>query len=63
MTFVGATLKFTVATVVAVCGAEAEIFLDDDLKKHWSRFVVPAGSTLEIGSCEGLSIRNSFSVT
>ncbi|GAA5899922.1 uncharacterized protein JCM6883_006034 [Sporobolomyces salmoneus] len=57
MTFAGATLKFTVSTVVAVCGADAEIFLDEDVKPNWSRFVVKAGSTLEIGSCEGTGSR------
>ncbi|GAA6031339.1 hypothetical protein JCM8097_005608 [Rhodosporidiobolus ruineniae] len=49
----GPTLKFTTAALVAVTGAEAEIYVDDEKKPGWSRFVVPAGSTLEIGACEG----------
>jgi len=48
----GPTLKFTTATVVAVTGAEADIFLDNTTKSAWTRFVVPAGASLEIGACE-----------
>ncbi|GAA5977812.1 hypothetical protein JCM5350_006186 [Sporobolomyces pararoseus] len=62
VTLAGPTLKFTVSTVVAICGAEAEIFLDDDMKPMWTRFVVPAGSTLEIGSCEGTGARTYIAV-
>ncbi|GAA5886536.1 hypothetical protein JCM6882_001679 [Rhodosporidiobolus microsporus] len=50
----GPTLKFSTSAVVAVTGAEADVYLDDDKKPMWSRFVVPAGSTLEIGACEGV---------
>ncbi|GAA5942647.1 bifunctional urea carboxylase/allophanate hydrolase [Sporobolomyces koalae] len=57
VTLSGPTLKFTTSTVVAVTGAEAEIFVDEDTKPLWTRFVVPAGSTLEIGSCEGTGSR------
>ncbi|GAA5852079.1 hypothetical protein JCM8547_000152 [Rhodosporidiobolus lusitaniae] len=53
MVMAGATLKFTTATVVAVTGASAEVHLDEDKKPMWTRFVVPAGSTLEIGAAEG----------
>ncbi|GAA5838018.1 hypothetical protein JCM11251_006825 [Rhodosporidiobolus azoricus] len=50
----GPTFKFTTTSVVAVTGAEAEIYRDDAKKPMWSRFVVEAGSTLEIGACEGV---------
>lgn len=48
----GPSLKFSTTAVVAVTGAEADIFVDEDKKPMWSRFVVPAGATLEIGACE-----------
>ncbi|BGO94863.1 hypothetical protein NBRC10512_002530 [Rhodotorula toruloides] len=53
----GPSLKFSTAAVVAVCGATAEIFLDDKPKPMWTRFVVPAGSTVEVGGCEGTGNR------
>lgn len=39
--------------MVAVTGAQADVYLGDALKPLWTRFVVPAGETLEIGACEG----------
>ncbi|GAA5900385.1 hypothetical protein JCM8208_005347 [Rhodotorula glutinis] len=62
----GPSLKFMTASVVAVTGAEADIFVDEEKKPMWSRFVVPAGATLEVGACEGsgqrtyLAIRGGF---
>ncbi|CEQ42611.1 SPOSA6832_04453 [Sporobolomyces salmonicolor] len=57
VTISGPTLKFSTAAVVAVTGAEADVFVDDMKKPMWSRFAVPAGSTLEIGACEGTGTR------
>lgn len=48
----GPSLKFWSAAVVAVTGATADVYLDDEKKPMWTRFVVPAGSTLEVGACE-----------
>lgn len=48
----GPTLRFTTPTVVAITGATADIFLEDTPKPTWTRFVVPAGCSLEIGACE-----------
>lgn len=58
----GPSLKFTTAAVVAVTGAEADVFVDDEKKSMWSRFVVPAGSTLEVGACEGSGNRTYIAV-
>ncbi|BGP42796.1 hypothetical protein JCM10449v2_006808 [Rhodotorula kratochvilovae] len=62
----GPSLKFSTAAVVAVTGAEADVFVDEEKKAMWSRFVVPAGATLEVGACEGsgnriyIAVRGGF---
>ncbi|GAA6015274.1 hypothetical protein JCM8202_002408 [Rhodotorula sphaerocarpa] len=48
----GPSLKFWSSAVVAVTGATCDVFLDDEKKPMWTRFTVPAGSTLEVGACE-----------
>ncbi|GAA5964336.1 hypothetical protein JCM8115_006075 [Rhodotorula mucilaginosa] len=58
----GPSLKFWSSAVVAVTGATADIYLDDAKKPMWTRFVVPAGSTLEIGACESGGNRTYISV-
>lgn len=58
----GPSLKFWSSAVVAVTGATADIYLDDAKKPMWTHFVVPAGSTLEIGACESGGNRTYISV-
>ena len=58
----GPSLKFWSSAVVSVTGATADIYLDDTKKPMWTRFVVPAGSTLEIGACESGGNRTYISV-
>ncbi|GAA5995653.1 bifunctional urea carboxylase/allophanate hydrolase [Rhodotorula paludigena] len=53
----GPSLKFSQNTVVAVTGAAVELYVDEDIKSMWTRFVVPAGGTLEVGSCENTGNR------
>ncbi|BGP50982.1 hypothetical protein JCM10450v2_006908 [Rhodotorula kratochvilovae] len=59
----GPSLKFSTAAVVAVTGAEADVFVDEEKKAMWSRFVVPAGATLELGACEGSGNRIYIAVS
>ncbi|BGP19359.1 hypothetical protein JCM10213_000988 [Rhodosporidiobolus nylandii] len=54
VTLAGPTLKFTTPAVISVCGAEADVYIDENKVPMWSRLTIPAGSTLEVGGCEGL---------
>ena len=58
----GPSPKVLSSAVVAVTGATADIYLDDAKKPMWTHFVVPAGSTLEIGACESGGNRTYISV-
>ncbi|GAA5984795.1 hypothetical protein JCM10908_003507 [Rhodotorula pacifica] len=58
----GPSLKFWSAAIVAVTGATADVYLDDAQKPMWTRFIVPAGSTLEVGACESGGNRTYIAV-
>ncbi|MBU7575553.1 MAG: 5-oxoprolinase/urea amidolyase family protein [Hydrogenophaga sp.] len=52
ITLAGPTLRFNVATVVAVTGAPAKLTLNGQPVAMWQALAVPAGATLAMGRCE-----------
>ncbi len=46
----GPILRFSAATRVCVCGAEAPVTVDGEPATAWEPFEVPAGATLEVGA-------------
>lgn len=50
ITMTGPTLKFHSPAVVALVGADMELNLDGKPIDTWTRHLIPAGSTLEIGA-------------
>jgi urea carboxylase len=53
----GPTLRFSHATAVCVCGAEAPVTLDGGAVARWEPIDVPAGGVLDVGTIEGLGLR------
>ncbi|MDX6681654.1 MAG: urea carboxylase, partial [Solirubrobacteraceae bacterium] len=53
----GPTLRFSAATTVCVCGAEAPVTLDGEPVARWEPIAVPAGGVLDIGTIDGLGLR------
>ncbi|WP_137920631.1 5-oxoprolinase/urea amidolyase family protein [Hydrogenophaga sp. 2FB] len=52
ITLAGPTLRFNVASVVAVTGAPAKLTLNGQTVPMWQAIDVPAGATLAVGRCE-----------
>ncbi|HEV7808917.1 MAG TPA: urea carboxylase [Solirubrobacteraceae bacterium] len=53
----GPTLRFSAATTVCVCGAEAPVTLDGSAVARWKPIAVPAGGVLDVGTIVGLGLR------
>ncbi|MDO9433850.1 5-oxoprolinase/urea amidolyase family protein [Hydrogenophaga sp.] len=52
ITLAGPTLRFNVASLVAVTGAPAKLTLNGKPVPMWQAIEVPAGATLAVGRCE-----------
>ncbi|MFP8834263.1 5-oxoprolinase/urea amidolyase family protein [Hydrogenophaga sp. XSHU_21] len=52
ITLAGPTLRFHLATTIAVCGAPAPVRLNGEPVPMWQTVAVPAGATLSVGRCE-----------
>ncbi|MBT9466025.1 urea carboxylase [Hydrogenophaga sp.] len=52
ITLAGPTLRFNIATTVAVTGAPAKLTLNGEPVPMWRAIKVPAGATLAVGRCE-----------
>ncbi len=50
VTLVGPTLKFSLATVIAVTGANVDVTLDGVSVPLWTSVLAPAGATLRVGN-------------
>src|SRR5690606_1502228 len=57
MTATGATLRFMVATRVALAGTRMQARLDGADVPWWQAFTVPAGATLSLGAITGAGQR------
>ena len=53
----GPALRFSHATTVCVCGAEAPVTLDGSAVSRWEPIDVPAGGVLDVGTIDGLGLR------
>ncbi len=68
ITATGPTLRFSVATMVALTGAPVSASVDGTEATMWEPFEVPAGATLSIGTLHGpgqrsyLAVRGGFDV-
>ncbi|KAK1999919.1 urea carboxylase [Colletotrichum falcatum] len=58
----GPELKFHESAIVAVCGAQVPVTVDDGERPMWSRIIVEQGQTLKIGSVFGGGIRAYLAV-
>ncbi|KAK1674482.1 urea carboxylase [Colletotrichum godetiae] len=58
----GPELLFHESAVVAVCGAQVPISVDDTEQTMWSRFIVRQGQTLKIGGVKGDGLRTYLAV-
>jgi len=56
-TLEGPALRFSAATRICICGAEAPLALDGQPVPAWEPFEVPAGSTLDIGAPADAGLR------
>lgn len=52
-TYLGAHLRFSDETVIAVTGAQTTVSIDGESAPMWTTLVVPAGGTLEFGMVTG----------
>jgi urea carboxylase len=59
----GPTLRFSAATTVCVCGAEAPVTLDGVPVSRWEPIAVPAGGVLDVGTIAGLGLRAYVLIT
>jgi urea carboxylase len=62
LTGTGPTLKFGVATRIALAGAQMKATLDGKPVPYWQPVEVPAGSTLALGAIEGAGQRAYLAV-
>ncbi|KAL7907376.1 allophanate hydrolase subunit 2 domain-containing protein [Trichoderma velutinum] len=62
LTLSGPKLLFHEAAVVAVCGAELPVTLDNVSQPMWSRIVIKKGQTLGLGKVAGNGIRTYLAV-
>ncbi|HEV7716703.1 MAG TPA: urea carboxylase [Steroidobacteraceae bacterium] len=62
LTGTGPTLKFGVATRIALCGAQMTATLDGQPVPYWEPVQVPAGSVLALGSIQGAGQRTYLAV-
>jgi len=53
----GPALRFSAATTICVCGAEAPVMLDGAPVGRWELIAVPAGGVLDVGTINGLGLR------
>jgi len=57
VTLGGASFTCTAETTVAICGAEAELRVDDDPLALWESRAIPAGAKLQLGISQGPGFR------
>ena len=62
MTATGATLRFTVPTVIALAGASMRATLDNAAMAFWEPVLVKAGSVLKLGRIEGAGQRSYLAI-
>ncbi|KAK1987217.1 urea carboxylase [Colletotrichum cereale] len=62
ITMTGPELKFHESAIVAVCGTQVPVTVDDEDRPMWSRIVVKRGQTLKIGSVFGDGLRTYLAV-
>ncbi|KAK2011101.1 urea carboxylase [Colletotrichum eremochloae] len=62
ITMTGPELKFHESAIVAVCGAQVPVTVDDMERPMWSRIIVERGQTLKIGSVFGDGLRAYLAV-
>lgn len=54
---VGPQILFKATAIISICGATFPIFVENEEKSMWSRFVIRSGQTLRIGKVTGPGIR------
>ncbi|GKT52076.1 putative urease accessory protein ureD-like [Colletotrichum spaethianum] len=62
ITMTGPELMFHDSAVVAVCGAQVPVAVDDEQRPMWSRIIVKQGQTLKIGNVFGEGLRTYLAV-
>lgn len=62
ITATGPTLRFSVATIIAVTGAPVEATVDDEALAMWEPVEVPAGATLAVGTLQGPGQRSYLAI-
>ncbi|HEX6591808.1 MAG TPA: urea carboxylase [Moraxellaceae bacterium] len=62
ITMSGPTLKFHVASTIAVTGAELPLLLDGQPLALWQAHEIPAGSTLELGAIKNAGCRSYLAI-
>ncbi|MXS85698.1 urea carboxylase [Nitrosomonas sp. HPC101] len=62
ITLAGPTLKFNCNSLIAVCGAPIDVWLDDVPLEQWRSYVIKAGSLLRFGKIHQFGSRSCLAV-